>query len=52
MVSNIDIFQGIVSKLEIPVSWQHYCVPINTDTITSNMGTIFSNMLETVAPIK
>ncbi len=24
MVSNIDIFQGIVSKLEIPVSWQHY----------------------------
>ncbi len=23
MVSNIDIFQGIVSKLEIPVSWQH-----------------------------
>ncbi len=26
MVSNIDIFQGIVSKLEIPVSWQHYYV--------------------------
>ncbi len=25
MVSNIDIFQGIVSKLVIPVSWQHYC---------------------------
>ncbi len=24
MVSNIDIFQGIVSKFEIPVSWQHY----------------------------
>ncbi len=24
MVSNIDIFQGIVSKLEIPISWQHY----------------------------
>ncbi len=24
MVLNIDIFQGIVSKLEIPVSWQHY----------------------------
>ncbi len=23
MVSNIDIFKGIVSKLEIPVSWQH-----------------------------
>ncbi len=23
MVSNIDIFQGIVSKLKIPVSWQH-----------------------------
>ncbi len=31
------------------------CVPITTDdldTITSNMGTIFSNTLETVAPIK
>ncbi len=31
------------------------CVPINTDeldTITSNMGTIFSNTLETVAPVK
>ncbi len=26
MVSNIDIFQGIVSKLVIPVSWQHYTV--------------------------
>ncbi len=25
MVSNIAIFQGIVSKLEIPVSLQHYC---------------------------
>jgi len=24
IVSNIDIFQGIVSKLEIPVLWQHY----------------------------
>ncbi len=34
---------------------QLLCVPINTDeldTITSNMGTIFSNKLETVAPIK
>ncbi len=30
MVSNIDIFQGIVSKLEIPVSWQHYSVVIFT----------------------
>ncbi len=31
------------------------CVPINTnelDKMTSNMGTIFSNTLETVAPIK
>ncbi len=31
------------------------CVPINTDeldTMTSNMGTIFSNTLETVGPIK
>ncbi len=28
MVSNIDIFQGIVSKLEIPVSWQHYSIYI------------------------
>ncbi len=27
MVSNIDMFQGIVSKLEIPVSWQHYYLP-------------------------
>ncbi len=27
MVSNIDIFQDIVSKLEIPVSWQHYLEP-------------------------
>ncbi len=34
---------------------QLLCVPINTDElekITSNMGTIFSNTLETVAPIK
>ncbi len=34
---------------------QLLCVPINTDeldTITSNMVTIFSNTLETVAPIK
>ncbi len=34
---------------------QLLCVPITTDElekITSNMGTIFSNMLETVAPIK
>ncbi len=34
---------------------QLLCVPINTDeldTITRNMGTIFSNTLETVAPIK
>ncbi len=30
MVSNIDIFQGIVSKLEIPVSWQHYWLLYNT----------------------
>ncbi len=33
---------------------QLLCVPINTselDKITSNMGTIFSNTLETVAPI-
>lgn len=26
VVSNIDIFQDIVSKLEIPVSWQNYFV--------------------------
>lgn len=25
MVLNIDTFQGVVSKLEIPVSWQHAC---------------------------
>ncbi len=34
---------------------QLLCVPINTnelDKMTSNMGTIFSNTLETVAPIK
>ncbi len=34
---------------------QLLCVPITTDEIdkiTSNMGTIFSNTLETVAPIK
>ncbi len=34
---------------------QLLCVPINTDEldkITSNTGTIFSNTLETVAPIK
>ncbi len=37
------------------ISAQLLCVPINTDEldkITSNMGTIFSNTLETVAPIK
>ncbi len=28
VVSNIDIFQGIVSKLVIPVSWQHYFEPL------------------------
>ncbi len=36
-------------------SSQLLCVPITTDdleTITSNMGTIFSNTLETVAPTK
>ncbi len=39
----------------LPDLSQLLCVPINTDeldTINSNMGTIFSNMLETVAPIK
>ncbi len=39
----------------LPDLSQLLCVPINTnelDKITSNMGTIFSNMLETVAPIK
>ncbi len=39
----------------LPDSSQLLCVPINTDeldTITSNLGTIFSNTLETVAPIK
>ncbi len=33
MVSNIDIFQGIVSKLEIPVSWQHYLHVIGQTTL-------------------
>ncbi len=39
----------------LPYLSQLLCVPINTnelDKITSNVGTIFSNMLETVAPIK
>ncbi len=39
----------------LPDLCQLLCVPINTDEldkITSNMGTIFSNTLETVAPIK
>ncbi len=39
----------------LPDLSQLLCVHINTDeldTITSNMGTIFSNTLETVAPIK
>ncbi len=39
----------------LPDLSQLLCVPVNTDeldTITSNMGTIFSNTLETVAPIK
>ncbi len=39
----------------LPDLSQLLCVPINTnelDKITSNMGTIFSNTLETVAPIK
>ncbi len=39
----------------LPDLSQLLCVPINTDeldTITSNMVTIFSNALETVAPIK
>ncbi len=39
----------------LPDLSQLLCEPINTDEldkITSNMGTIFSNTLETVAPIK
>ncbi len=39
----------------LPDLSQLLCVPITTDeldTITSNMGTSFSNTLETVAPIK
>ncbi len=39
----------------LPDLSQLLCVPINTDEldkITSNLGTIFSNTLETVAPIK
>ncbi len=37
----------------LPDLSQLLCVPINTDeldTVTNNMGTIFSNTLETVAP--
>ncbi len=39
----------------LPDLSQLLCVPIHTnelDKMTSNMGTIFSNTLETVAPIK
>ncbi len=39
----------------LPDLSQLLCVPINTnelDNMTSNMGTILSNTLETVAPIK
>ncbi len=39
----------------LPDLSQLHCVPINTnelDKMTSNMGTIFSNTLETIAPIK
>ncbi len=39
----------------LPDLSQLLCVPIHTnelDKITSSMGTIFSNMLETVSPIK
>ncbi len=39
----------------LPDLSQLFCVPINTDEldkITCNMGTIFSDTLETVAPIK
>ncbi len=39
----------------LPDLSQLLCVPINTDEldkITSNMGTILSNTLETVAPLK
>ncbi len=35
MVSNIDIFQGIVSKLEIPVSWQHYHTRVQMEMTAS-----------------
>ncbi len=41
------------TKDNLPDLSQLLCVPINTDEldkITSNMGTIFSNTLETVAP--
>ncbi len=39
----------------LPDLSQLFCVPINTDELdktTSNMGTIFSNTLETIVPIK
>ncbi len=42
-------------KNNLPDLSQLLCVPINInelDKITSNMGTILSNILETVAPIK
>jgi len=40
---------------DLPDSSQLFCVPINThelDEMTGNMGTIFSNTLEAVVPIK
>ncbi len=61
MLHITDITGTIVPATEerftnnLPDLSQLLCVPINTDEldkITSNMGTIFSNTLETVAPIK
>lgn len=30
MALSIDIFGGMVLKLEIPVSWQHYCISLQS----------------------
>ncbi len=50
MVLNIDIFQGIVSKLVIPVSWQHYSLVcaqhLNRD---NNTTTIYGYNSENIA---
>ncbi len=53
MVSNIDIFQGIVSKLVIPVSWQHYsgrmADPLQCGKFVFQMAKNYLKLPETLA---